>query len=103
MHLPFVDNCEQLRFVNTSAPTPQDRYRVQAKLARDEQIVWLGRPVPSFRYQGWRFNLLVLERRPAKLSKYKEVPIGFENISPADADAAEQAIRRLKRTPPSTP
>ena len=218
MHLPFVDNCEQLRFVNTSAPTPQDRYRVQAKLARDEQIVWLGRPVPSFRYKGWRFNLLfgvvwliptglaltrwilpmwfagkakpsvasfgdtvlptvlvvvfafigfvillspllywfgqrmqlyavtdkraiivgrpfsfsfpasklrqeptsrenarnglvklffatkiVLEGRPPELSKYKEVPIGFENISPADADAAEQAIRRLKRTPPSTP
>ena len=84
-------------------PTPQDRYRVQAKLARDEKIVWLGRPVPTFRYKGWRFNLLVLEGRPPELSKYKEVPIGFENISPADADAAEQAIRRLKRTPPSTP
>lgn len=34
-----------------------DRYRVQSKLGRNERIAWIGRPVPSFRFEGCRFLL----------------------------------------------
>ena len=30
-----------------------DRFRVQHKLDRNETLVWVGRPVPTFRYRGW--------------------------------------------------
>ena len=30
-----------------------DRFRVQRKLDRNETLVWVGRPVPTFRYRGW--------------------------------------------------
>lgn len=32
---------------------PGDQLRLQAKLDRNETLVWLGRPVPTFRYRGW--------------------------------------------------
>ncbi len=32
---------------------PADRFRVQHKLDRNETLVWVGRPVPTFRYRGW--------------------------------------------------
>ena len=30
-----------------------DRFRVQRKLDRNETLVWVGRPVPTYRYRGW--------------------------------------------------
>ena len=32
---------------------PADRFRVQSKLDNNETLVWVGRPVPTFRYRGW--------------------------------------------------
>ena len=37
--------------------SPRDRFRVQSKLGRNERIAWIGRPVPSFRFEGRRFLL----------------------------------------------
>lgn len=38
---------------------PTDRLRVQSKLGRNERIAWIGRPVPTFRFAGWRFLLFL--------------------------------------------
>ena len=39
--------------MNRSVLDPADRFRVQHKLDRNETLVWVGRPVPTFRYRGW--------------------------------------------------
>ena len=36
-----------------------DIRRVQSKLARGEKLVWIGRPVPSFRYSYWIVGIVV--------------------------------------------
>ena len=39
--------------MNRTVLSPDDRFRVQRKLDRNETLVWVGRPVPTYRYRGW--------------------------------------------------